>query len=90
MDSLNLGGVRSLDIMRNKMMSIQFDSGTDPQLPSEMIHALSERYHVDESMIRELYENKRDELSFNASITSFLPVLIERYVKNRLQVTHDS
>ena len=55
-------------------MSIQLDNGTDRQHLSEMIHALSERYHVDESTIREIYESKLEELSFNASITSFLPV----------------
>lgn len=71
-------------------MSIQLDNGTDRQHLSEMIHALSERYHVDESTIREIYESKLEELSFNASITSFLPVLIERHVKNKLQVTNDS
>ena len=71
-------------------MSIQLDNGENNQHLSEMIHALSERYHVDESTIREIYESKLEELSFNASITSFLPVLIKRHVKNKLQDTHDS
>jgi len=71
-------------------MSIQTDKGEDPQLHSDTIHALSERYQVDESTIRELYENKLEELRFHATITSFLPVLIERHVKNRLLTPHDS
>lgn len=71
-------------------MSIQSNNGDDRQLHSDVIHALSERYHVDESTIREIYENKLEELKFSATITSFLPVLIERYVKNRLQFTHDA
>ena len=71
-------------------MSIQLDNGTDRQHLSEMIHALSERYHVDESTIREIYESKLEELSFNATIKSFLPVLIERHVKNQLLYAHDA
>ncbi len=71
-------------------MSIQANDGEDRQLHSDTIHALSERYQVDESTIRELYENKLEELRFQATITSFLPVLIERYVKNRLLSSHGS
>lgn len=66
-------------------MSIQSGDGDENhQLHSDMIHALSERYHVDESTIRELYESKLEELSFQATITSFLPVLIERHLKDSL------
>lgn len=71
-------------------MSIQSNTGEDREPHSDTIHALSERYHVDESTIREMYENKLEELSFRATITSFLPVLIERHVKNVLQDKHDS
>jgi len=70
-------------------MSIQAKNEDDPQLHSETIHALSERYHVDESTIREIYENKLAELRYQATITSFLPVLIERHVKNQLQFPDD-
>lgn len=70
-------------------MSSQFHTGEDRQLHSDAIHALSERYHVDESTIREMYESKLEELRFHATITSFLPVLIERHVKNILHYTHD-
>jgi hypothetical protein len=75
--------------MRDNPMSIQFDNDENRQDHAEMIHALSERYHVDESTIRELYESKLAELRFNASITAFLPVLIERYVKTRIHITRD-
>lgn len=71
-------------------MSIQTNNGDDRQLHSDTIHALSERYHVDESTIREMYESKLEELRFQATITSFLPVLIERHVKNLLQVSPDT
>lgn len=72
-------------------MSIQSSEGEDNhQLSSDTIHALSERYHVDESTIRELYENKLEELSFHATITSFLPVLIERHLRESLQYTDDA
>jgi len=70
-------------------MSIQAKNEDDPQLHSETIHALSERYHVDESTIREIYENKLAELRYQATITSFLPVLIERHVKKQLQFPDD-
>lgn len=68
-------------------MSIQAKREEDYQLHSDTIHALSERYHVDESTIREIYENKLAELRFQATITSFLPVLIERHVKSQLHFT---
>jgi hypothetical protein len=71
-------------------MPIQLDNNADHQLHFDAIHALSERYHVDESKIREMYESKLEELSFNATITSFLPVLIERHVKNILLYTTDA
>jgi len=71
-------------------MSIQSKNGDERQLHTETIHALSERYHVDESTIRELYENKLMELRFQATITSFLPVLIERHVRNKILFSHDA
>ena len=74
-------------------MSIQTDKSidnTDNQLHSDTIHSLSERYQVDESVIREIYESKLEELSFDATITSFLPVLIERHVKDRLLIPLES
>lgn len=72
-------------------MSIQSKGGEDNhQLDYETIHALSERYHVDESTIRELYESKLEELSFHATITSFLPVLIERHLRDSLQYADDA
>lgn len=72
-------------------MSIQSnDSEENLQLHPEMIHALSERYHVDESTIRELYESKLEELRFHATITSFLPVLIERHLRESLQYSDDA
>jgi hypothetical protein len=70
-------------------MSHQFHNGEDRELHSDTIHALSERYHVDESTIREIYESKLQELRYHATITSFLPVLIERHVKNMLHYTHE-
>lgn len=70
-------------------MTIHFDNNVDDQLHSDAIHSLSVRYQVDESAIREIYESKLEELKFNATITSFLPVLIERHVKNKLQFTQD-
>lgn len=71
-------------------MSIQSNDGEERQVHADTIHALSERYRVDESTIRDMYKNKLEELSFHATITSFLPVLIERHVKNRLLSAHDS
>lgn len=70
-------------------MSIQSDNNSADRVdPSETIHALSERYHVDESTVRKMYESKFEELSFHATITSFLPVLIERHVKDLLEFSH--
>lgn len=69
-------------------MSIQSDNSADRVDPSEAIHALSERYHVDESTVRKMYERKWEELSFHATITAFLPVLIERHVKDLLEYSH--
>lgn len=71
-------------------MSIQSNDAEDRRLHADTIHALSERYHVDESTVRDMYESKLDELRFHATITSFLPVLIERHVKNKLLSAHNS
>lgn len=71
-------------------MNIQPAAEDDQQLHSGVIHSLSERYHVDESEIRKMYESKLEELSFNATITSFLPVLIERHVKSILQLSPET
>lgn len=68
-------------------MGVQTNHEEDKQLHSDTIQALSQRYHVDESRIREIYENKLAELRFSATITSFLPVLIERHVKSQLLVS---
>jgi len=71
-------------------MTIQLHNDAEHQLHFDAIHALSKRYQVDESEIRKLYESKLEELSFNATIKSFLPVLIERHVKNQLLYAHDA
>lgn len=71
-------------------MNVQAANGVKDQLHAYAIHSISERYHVDESAIRELYERRLKELSVNATITSFLPVLVERYVKTRLVFQHNS
>lgn len=71
-------------------MSMQKENGIDHQLHSDTIRSISERYNVDESTIRAMYESRLEELSFNATITSFLPVLIEHYVKTKLHFMHGS
>ena len=66
-------------------MSIQSDNEVNKQLHIDTIHSISERYHVEESAIREMYESKLEELSSKATITSYLPILIERHVKDSLR-----
>jgi hypothetical protein len=66
-------------------MASQFDNDEDRRLHFNTIHALSELYDVDEARLREIYESKLEELSLSAKITSFLPVLAERHIKNILR-----
>jgi hypothetical protein len=87
---MNCGFCVEVNANGSQAMAIQLDNYEDHQLQYNSIHALADLYHVDESRLRKLYESKMKELSGGAKITSFLPVLAERYIKDILRVTVDS
>ncbi len=63
-------------------MSIRYDTDKERTLHMSVIHALAEHYHLDEVMIREIYENRLKNLMDGARVRYFLSLLAERYVKN--------
>ena len=65
-------------------MAIQYDSDEERKLHFSAIHTIADRYHIDESTIREIYESELEKLKYNARVKSYLSVLAERHVKNIL------
>ena len=53
-------------------MSIRYDTDKERTLHMSVIHALAEHYHLDEVMIREIYENRLKNLMDGARVRYFL------------------
>jgi Protein of unknown function (DUF3562) len=68
-------------------MTIQYETEEERTLHSGVIIALASHYHLEESSVREIYEAKLEELKHNARIITYLPVLVERHVKNYIHVS---
>jgi len=65
-------------------MAIQYDTDEEQKLHFNVIHELAGQYHLDESMIREIYESKLEKLMYSARVKTYLSVLAVRHVKNYL------
>jgi hypothetical protein len=65
-------------------MAIQYDTDQERKLHFNVIHALADQYHLDESTIREIYESKLEKLMYSARVKTYLSVLAIRYVKTFL------
>ena len=65
-------------------MPIQYQTDEERKLHLSIIHSLADHYHLDEAMIRELYESKLQSLMNDARVKTYLSVLTERYIKNLL------
>lgn len=68
-------------------MAVQYDSDEERRLHISAIHSLADQYHLDESMIREIYENELEKLMYSARVKTYLSVLAVRQVKNQLHET---
>lgn len=58
------------------------DAGRD--VHDSVIESLAMQYQLDEHHIRRLYEQELSKLMSDSRVTSFLPVLCSRHVKERL------
>ena len=69
-------------------MTIRYDTDEERKLHSNVIHSLADQYHLDETMIRELYESRLESLMNRARVKTYLSVLTARYVKSMLMESH--
>lgn len=69
-------------------MAIHYGTEEERKIHLSAIHSLADRYDMDESKIRDLYESKLEELMDHARIRIYLSVLATRYVKNYLSHAH--
>jgi hypothetical protein len=70
---------------RGQAMSIQYDTDDERKLHLNVIHSLADQYHLDETIIREIYESQLEKLMDSARVKTYLSVLTARYVKSFLQ-----
>jgi len=65
-------------------MAVRYNTDEERRLHSNVIHSLADQYHLDEAMIRDIYERKLESLMDHARIRIYLSVLTVRYVRNFL------
>ena len=65
-------------------MAVSYDTDEERRLHLSVIHALADRYRLDEATIREIYEAKLEDLMGGARIRTYLSVLTERRVREHL------
>lgn len=65
-------------------MAIHYDTEEERRLHGNVIHSLADRYHLDETVIREIYESRLESLMGAARVKIYLSVLTARYVKSYL------
>ena len=69
-------------------MAIQYDTDEERKLHLRTIHSIADQYHLDEAMIRDLYESKLEGLMNGARVKTYLSVLAARHVKSTLLESH--
>jgi hypothetical protein len=62
-------------------MAVQYDGEEERKLHGAVIHSLANQYHVDEIIVRDIYESKLQSLTAGARIKRYLSVLAARHVK---------
>lgn len=65
-------------------MTLIYDTENERKQHLGAINSLASRYHVNESVIQEIYENKLEKLKYRARVKTYLSVLAARYVKDFL------
>jgi len=69
-------------------MSLYYDSEKDRFIHNNAILSIASHYHLDETVIKTLYEFELENLMVNARIKQYLPVLTIHLVKDYLHQTH--
>ena len=59
-------------------------SDKEYQQHSQAIHAIAEQYHINEDLVKELYEDELRKLKITAKLKQYLSVLVVRHVKEIL------
>lgn len=65
-------------------MAIQYETDEERRLHASAIDTLADRYHVDASVVRGLYEDRLEELMDRARVRTYLSILAARYVTDLL------
>ena len=66
-------------------MDTLYGSVQEQKQHSSAIHAIAQQYHVQESLVREIYEQDLKTLKPAAHIKSYLSVLVSRHVIERIR-----
>lgn len=61
-----------------------YQSDKEYQTHSKAIHSIAQQYHLNEALIREIYEGVLNDLQTTSKLKSFLSVLVTRHVKEFL------
>lgn len=65
-------------------MSTLNHSDNDYHQHNDAIHLIAEQYHINETLVRELYENVLESLQVSARCKQFLSILATRHVKEQI------
>ena len=65
-------------------MAIQYETDEERRVHTSAIDTLADRYHVDASIVRDLYEDRLEELMDHARVRTYLSILAARYVTDLL------
>jgi len=65
-------------------VAIQYDTDEERRVHTSAIDTLADRYHVDASIVRDLYEDRLEELMDHARVRTYLSLLAARYVTDLL------
>jgi hypothetical protein len=62
------------------LVAIQYETDEERRLHTSAIDMLADRYHVEASMIRDIYEGRLEQLMDRARVKTYLSILAARYV----------
>lgn len=70
------------------MAEIIYETDEEKKQHLGAVHFLASHYHLEESMIREIYENELAKIKDSARIKTYLSVLTVRQVNDYLHQSH--
>ena len=65
-------------------MAIQYETDEERRVHTSAIDTLADRYHVDASIVRDIYEGRLEELMDHARVRTYLSILAARHVTDLL------